>query len=369
MAFLEIKDLSKTFGNVEVLHDINLEVEAGEFIVLVGPSGCGKSTLLNLIAGLERPTYGSIHLGGRAIDLVHPKDRDIAMVFQSYALYPSMTVKKNITFGLQVRKVDKAIQERAVAAVAELLQIEQLIDRKPSQLSGGQRQRVAMARALVRDPQVFLFDEPLSNLDAKLRIEMRTEIKKLHARLGRTMIYVTHDQVEALTLADRVVLLKDGYLQQIDTPQKIYDAPHNTFIASFIGSPPMNLFPGKVVNCPQQSNELKIEIDGDDGVIIPLPDGLAPDNNLVDRPVLVGIRPEHIQYLPDQANGGASGLVTPVTVVEPTGADTMVFFRLAGTDAVVRVEPHIAPQPGTQATFRLDPARSVLFDRESGSRL
>src|SRR5688500_10030490 len=246
MAFLEIDNLQKRFGTVDVLKGINLSIEEGGFLVLVGPSGCGKSTLLNTIAGLETITGGEIRINGRVVNNLHPSQRDIAMVFQSYALYPNMTVGQNITFGLEMHKVPKPERDRALADVSKLLQIDHLLDRKPAQLSGGQRQRVAMGRALVRNPDVFLFDEPLSNLDAKLRVDMRTEIKKLHQRLGRTIVYVTHDQIEAMTLSTRIAVMNKGYVQQFGTPKEIYDTPSNLFVASFMGSPSMNLLPARV---------------------------------------------------------------------------------------------------------------------------
>ncbi|NBR39539.1 MAG: ATP-binding cassette domain-containing protein, partial [Alphaproteobacteria bacterium] len=243
---LELKSLSKRYGTLDILKDINVSIDAGEFLVLVGPSGCGKSTLLNCIAGLEPISGGSVVIDGRDMQNVSPKDRDIAMVFQSYALYPTMTVAKNIIFGMKVRGVDKALQQKKLDHVARQLQIDTLLDRRPSQLSGGQRQRVAMGRALVRDPKLFLFDEPLSNLDAKLRVEMRTEIKKLHQNLNASMVYVTHDQIEAMTLATKIVVMKGGVIQQIGTPAEIYSHPANLFVADFMGSPAMNLIPAKV---------------------------------------------------------------------------------------------------------------------------
>src|SRR5215216_7917929 len=246
MAFLEIDNLQKRFGTVDVLKGIDLSVEEGGFLVLVGPSGCGKSTLLNTIAGLESITKGEIRIAGRSVNDLHPSQRDIAMVFQSYALYPNMTVAQNIAFGMEIRKVPKDERDRAVKEVAETLQISHLLARKPSQLSGGQRQRVAMGRALVRRPQVFLFDEPLSNLDAKLRVDMRTEIKRLHQSMKRTIVYVTHDQIEAMTLASRIAVLKDGALEQVGTPAEVYRRPQTRYVATFIGSPPMNILPGRV---------------------------------------------------------------------------------------------------------------------------
>src|SRR5246127_2426567 len=258
MGALTIANVRKTFGNVQILKGIDIEIDAGEFLILVGPSGCGKSTLLNIIAGLELPTDGAVKIGDRDVTYEAPKDRDIAMVFQSYALYPNMNVAQNIAFGLEMRKVPKDKRDAAVQRVAKMLQITQLLDRKPGQLSGGQRQRVAMGRALARDPVMFLFDEPLSNLDAKLRIEMRSEIKLLHQRLGTTIVYVTHDQIEAMTLGDRIAVMKDGIVQQFGAPQDIYDSPSNLFVAGFIGAPPMNFIEGTLVS---QGAGVGIEID------------------------------------------------------------------------------------------------------------
>src|SRR5215510_3191611 len=246
MAALSIRTLSKRYANLEVLKGINLDIESGEFTVLVGPSGCGKSTLLNIVAGLDHPSEGTVEIGGRVVDDVAPKDRDIAMVFQSYALYPSMTVRQNMTFGMECRNVPRARRNEAVARVAKLLQIDALLDRKPSQLSGGQRQRVAMGRALVRDPLLFLFDEPLSNLDAKLRVEMRMEIKRLHQRIGATIVYVTHDQIEAMTMATRIAVMNQGEVQQFADPDTVYRYPANLFVARFMGAPPMNTMPARL---------------------------------------------------------------------------------------------------------------------------
>ncbi len=240
MGALAIKNVTKSFGDTHILKGIDIEIDDGQFLILVGPSGCGKSTLMNIIAGLEGPTTGEVHIGGRVVNNISPKDRDIAMVFQSYALYPTMNVRQNIAFGLETRKVPKKEQDEVIQRVAKMLQMDHLLDRKPGQLSGGQRQRVAMGRALARDPILFLFDEPLSNLDAKLRVEMRTEIKQLHQRLKTTMVYVTHDQIEAMTLGDRIAVMKDGIIQQFGSPQEIYERPSNLFVASFIGSPSMN---------------------------------------------------------------------------------------------------------------------------------
>src|SRR3984957_2712664 len=288
MAALSIRGLSKRYANLEVLKGIDLDIESGEFTVLVGPSGCGKSTLLNIVAGLDRPSAGIVEIGGRVVNDIPPKDRDIAMVFQSYALYPSMTVRQNITFGMECRHVPRAQQEAAVANVARLLQIEPLLDRRPSQLSGGQRQRVAMGRALVRDPLLFLFDEPLSNLDAKLRVEMRMEIKRLHQRIGATIVYVTHDQIEAMTMATRIAVMNQGELQQFDVPRIVYDRPANMFVARFMGAPPMNTL---LARLNSDSGGIHAVI-GDGAVRLPLRD---PGGRLAayhDRAVVLGIRPE-----------------------------------------------------------------------------
>ena len=293
MGSLSIKQVGKTFdGTVRVLEDINIEVEDGEFLVLVGPSGCGKSTLLNMIAGLEDITEGTIEIDDRVVNDLAPADRDIAMVFQSYALYPTMTVAGNISFGLEMRGVRRAERRKAVERVAELLEIGHLLGRKPSQLSGGQRQRVAMGRALVRDPKVFLFDEPLSNLDAKLRVQMRSEIKRIHKRTGTTFVYVTHDQIEAMTMATQICVLESGIIQQQGTPYEIYSNPANVFVAGFMGSPPMNLIPATLGQGVDGGWELSVTRENDQP--LKLTCGLRIDPALNGRPVTLGIRPEHI---------------------------------------------------------------------------
>src|SRR5690242_338077 len=290
-AALEINGLSKRFGTVDVLKNINLTLDKGGFLVLVGPSGCGKSTLLNTIAGLESVTAGEILIDGQAVNGLHPSKRDIAMVFQSYALYPNMSVAQNMAFGMEMRGVPKPEREKAVAAVAKTLQIEHLLSRRPSQLSGGQRQRVAMGRALVRQPQVFLFDEPLSNLDAKLRVDMRVEIKRLHQQTGTTIVYVTHDQIEAMTLATKIAVLKDGELQQVGTPYEIYNSPSNLFVADFMGSPAMNLLEGKVTGA-NGARQIRIDRDGSPPIVLPIP-ASADETRLSDgAKVIFGIRPE-----------------------------------------------------------------------------
>ncbi|TNC73268.1 ABC transporter ATP-binding protein [Rubellimicrobium roseum] len=359
MSTLSIHDLRKSYGALEVLRDINLEARQGEFIALVGPSGCGKSTLLGMIAGLETVSSGQIRIDGRLVNDVAPRDRDIAMVFQSYALYPTMTVRENMAFGMESRGVPRAEQESAIRRVAALLQIEPLLNRKPSQLSGGQRQRVAMGRALVRDPKLFLFDEPLSNLDAKLRVEMRTEIKKLHHRVAKTTIYVTHDQVEAMTLASRIAVMHRGVLQQFDEPQAIYERPANLFVAGFMGSPSMNVLPAVVAS-----------LDGGPAVevldglaVLPLPPG-TPLPKAPGQPVILGLRPEHFvvphRAQPEQTVLGR--LRADVEVVEPTGSETMVVLRLGSKEITARYEPVDAPRVGETVEILVDMAKACLFD-------
>ncbi|HMR33458.1 MAG TPA: sn-glycerol-3-phosphate ABC transporter ATP-binding protein UgpC [Geminicoccaceae bacterium] len=357
MGSLSVRGVTKTFGALTVLQDIELEAEDGEFIVLVGPSGCGKSTLLAMIAGLETVTAGEIRIAERVVNRVAPKDRNIAMVFQSYALYPTMTVRQNITFGMECRSIPKAEQDAAVERVAALLQIGHLLGRKPSQLSGGQRQRVAMGRALVRDPELFLFDEPLSNLDAKLRVEMRTEIKRLHQRLGTTAVYVTHDQVEAMTLASRIAVMHQGRIQQLADPRTVYDRPANLFVAGFMGSPAMNFIPARVL--PGSA----VRIGTERPVDLPLP----PSDALgawLNRDVVLGIRPENLSH------HGRHGTQRPwmgelearVEVVEPTGAETMVVIHIDGREVIARVEPDEATPVGSTMRFGVDMAKACLFD-------
>ena len=368
VAFLEIDRLHKDYGPVEVLKDINISIEQGGFLVLVGPSGCGKSTLLYTIAGLEAVTRGEIRIDGRTVNDLAPSKRDIAMVFQSYALYPTMSVAENIGFGMEMRGVAKAERERAIAEVAKTLQIEHLLSRRPAQLSGGQRQRVAMGRALVRDPKLFLFDEPLSNLDAKLRIEMRTEIKRLHQSLGTTIVYVTHDQIEAMTLATRIAVLKDGVLQQFGTPAEIYDDPANMFVADFMGSPPMNLFP-VTVRSGGEGPQLLLERAGGEPATI----AAGPAEGLEARAggeAILGLRPEAItEVAADGAKGDAAVVECLIEVVEPAGADTYVVTHLGGREVVARTSPDAAIRAGETVplAFRLD--KAVFFDPATHARI
>ncbi len=370
MASLSIRDVYKTYPNgVPVLKGVNIDIEDGQFLILVGGSGCGKSTLLNMIAGLETVTKGEIQIDGKTVNNLSPKDRDIAMVFQSYALYPSMTVRENISFGLNIRKVPKKEQEQIVDRVANTLQITHLLDRKPGQLSGGQRQRVAMGRALARDPVMFLFDEPLSNLDAKLRIEMRSEIKLLHQRLGTTIVYVTHDQIEAMTLGDRIAVMKDGIVQQFGAPQEIYDSPSNLFVAGFIGAPPMNFIQGKLV---EQGSGVGLEIDtGVKRSVLNLPfDGVLKSH--VGREVILGLRPERITDARSAHNvegGQLQPIEVNVDVIEPTGPDTLVFAQVNGKRIVSRVHPASNPQPLQTTTLLFDVSKAVLFDPANEERI
>ncbi len=350
-ASLQIAGIRKRYGRgdktVEVLKQVDIDVAPGEFLILVGPSGCGKSTLLNIVAGLDAPSEGALRLGGRDMVGVAPRDRDIAMVFQSYALYPTLSVADNIGFALEMRKMPKAERHKRIADVAEMLQIGHLLDRRPGQLSGGQRQRVAMGRALARQPQLFLFDEPLSNLDAKLRVEMRAEIKRLHQLGGTTSLYVTHDQVEAMTLGSRIAVMKGGVVQQLGTPDEIYNRPANTYVATFIGSPTMNLVEGRGMG-----GQFRME-----GVDIDLP---CP---AVGIPVQLGIRPEHL-LLSD-----ASPWRGEVSVVEPTGPDTYVVLDTACGRLTLRTGAQTAVRPGDQVGVTVSAAHAHWFDAQTGHRL
>ncbi len=369
MAFLKIVNATKSYGTVEVLHDINLSVEQGDLIVLVGPSGCGKSTLLNMIAGLEEVTSGEIFIRERLVNGVHPSRRNIAMVFQSYALYPNMTVAQNITFGLEMHGVPKPERNRALAEVAKLLQIEQLLKRRPSQLSGGQRQRVAMGRALVRKPDVFLFDEPLSNLDAKLRVDMRTEIKKLHQDLGATMIYVTHDQIEAMTLSTRIAVMHQGYLQQVGTPREIYDSPANLFVAGFMGSPSMNLLDARLVEAGGETVAEVTDANGDRSKLkLSQPSAVQAH---IGRDVILGVRPEAITD-PDGADrnaGNIQHIENRVSVIEPAGSDTFVTSVISGKDCTARMRADAPVRLDEVFDFAFNMDKAVIFEPESGSRI
>ncbi|MBN9496183.1 MAG: sn-glycerol-3-phosphate ABC transporter ATP-binding protein UgpC [Alphaproteobacteria bacterium] len=370
MTGLSIRGVHKTYPNgVEVLKGIDIDIAEGQFLILVGSSGCGKSTLLNMIAGLETISRGEIWIGGRLVNDLPPKSRDIAMVFQSYALYPTMTVRENISFGLEVRKIAQAEQKRIVDTVAESLQISHLLDRRPRQLSGGQRQRVAMGRALARNPTLFLFDEPLSNLDAQLRLEMRAEIKMMHRRLGKTICYVTHDQIEAMTLGDRIAVMKDGVVQQLGNPREIYDAPANMYVAGFIGAPPMNFVPGKL-----EKAGAGYGISVDTRVARGSLRCISLDGNYdahVGEDVVLGIRPERITDSLSVREGLAElqMLEVKVDLVEPTGPDTLVFTELNGRRALCRVHPGAEPRPGQSAKLAFDLSKSVLFDPVTGARL
>jgi multiple sugar transport system ATP-binding protein len=367
MSGLSIRNVYKAFGHVEVLKGIDIDVADGQFLILVGSSGCGKSTLLNMIAGLESITRGEIFIGGRRVNDMPPKDRNIAMVFQSYALYPTMTVRENIAFGLEVRKVPKAERRVIVDGVADSLQIGHLLDRKPRQLSGGQRQRVAMGRALARDPTLFLFDEPLSNLDAQLRLEMRAEIKMMHRRLGKTICYVTHDQIEAMTLGDLIAVMKDGVVQQLGTPREVYDDPANMYVASFIGAPPMNFIPATV---EPVGGGVGVTIDAGAGpTLLTLP---GEAGALSGRKVLLGVRPERIT---DEGSSHGQGGACPqavrvrVQLTEATGPDTLVFAEFNGRRVLGRVHPATDPRPDSVVPMLIDTSKAVLFDPETGRRL
>lgn len=355
MASVEIAQVGKKFGSVPIIRGVSFVIPDEEFVVLVGPSGCGKSTLLRMIAGLESITEGEVRIDGRVVNNVPPKERDIAMVFQNYALYPHMTVFDNMAFSMKLRGTDTDDIRQRVDQAAKILGLTNYLDRYPRQLSGGQRQRVAMGRAIVRDPQVFLFDEPLSNLDAKLRVQMRTEIKELHHRLRTTSVYVTHDQIEAMTMADRIVVMHDGLVEQIGPPLEIYDHPVNLFVAGFIGSPAMNFIPGILRRDPAD-----IHVLAEDGVKLPLPDTIGGQDG---QSVVYGIRPEHIDLGPGRP------IAATVNVIEPTGANTLAFCAVAGTEICANFsERHdFAPDQPISLVPRLDAVH--LFDRETGSTI
>jgi multiple sugar transport system ATP-binding protein len=349
MSSVSFRKLEKNYGAVKIVKAIDLEIADREFVVLVGPSGCGKSTTLRMLAGLESISAGEIHIGDRVVNKLPPRERDIAMVFQDYALYPHKTVYDNMAFSLKVRGVSGPEIKTRIAEAADMLGIGQLLDRKPSQLSGGQRQRVAMGRAIVRRPQVFLFDEPLSNLDAKLRGQVRTEIKRLHQTIGTTIIYVTHDQVEAMTLADRIVILKGGEIEQVGTPDEVYNHPASVFVGGFIGSPAMNFAKATIRGGA---------LDFDAGAKLSLASRAAAGHTALEgRDVIVGIRPEHFG---SASNGHA--LAGRVQVVEPLGSDTLVHFSLGDAMLTARVAPEIRPTPGEILSIGVDPSRIHLFD-------
>ncbi|TMH94182.1 MAG: sn-glycerol-3-phosphate ABC transporter ATP-binding protein UgpC [Betaproteobacteria bacterium] len=346
MSAVSLHGVRKSFGSTEVVHGVDISIADGEFCVLVGPSGCGKSTLLRMIAGLEEISAGEIAIGARVVNTLRPKERDIAMVFQNYALYPHMTVYDNMAFSLKLAGVAKDEAEQRVADASQILGLNDYLQRYPRQLSGGQRQRVAMGRAIVRKPQVFLFDEPLSNLDAKLRVAMRTEIKALHQRLTTTSVYVTHDQIEAMTMADKIVVMNNGRVEQIGSPLELYDNPANLFVAGFIGSPAMNFLKGRL-------NGAAVAVGN--GISLPVRTKLESG-----RDVLVGVRPEHLAV-------AADGVPAEVVIVEPTGADTQIFCKLAGTDVTAVVRERHEFRPGE--SIRLKPQLTYLFDPSSGARL
>ncbi len=366
MSGLSIHNLFKTFPNgTEVLKGINIDVPEGEFLILVGSSGCGKSTLLNMIAGLETISRGDIYIGGRRVNDLPPKSRDIAMVFQSYALYPSMTVRENISFGLEVRKIAPDQRKAIVERVAESLQIDHLLDRRPRQLSGGQRQRVAMGRALARSPTLFLFDEPLSNLDAQLRLEMRAEMKMMHRRLGKTICYVTHDQIEAMTLGDKIAVMKDGVVQQLGSPNEIYNNPVNRYVAGFIGGPPMNFIPCRI---EPMGSGVGIALDAGAGQkLIPIDIPAHAARALSRREVQLGVRPERMTDGDGRDDG--SSLNVRVDLVEETGPDTLVFARVNGARVVSRIRPNFVPEIDSILPLYLDLTNVLLFDPVSGERL
>jgi multiple sugar transport system ATP-binding protein len=354
MARVQFEQVFKRFGSVEIIRGVDLSVSEGEFVALVGPSGCGKSTLLRMIAGLEDISGGTISIGGRVVNELTPRERNIAMVFQNYALYPYMSIRENMGFSLMLKKQSPQTIEKSVNNASGILGLSQLLDRLPGQLSGGQRQRVAMGRAIVRNSDVFLFDEPLSNLDAQLRVQMRSEIKSLHRRLGNTMIYVTHDQVEAMTMADRIVVLRDGRIEQVGAPLELYDRPANVFVAGFIGSPSINLLQGRISG-------------GAGGSILSLPDGgrlslpCQVPFQLNDVEVDCGIRPEHIEL-------GSEGFESRIRLIEPTGSDTQVHLETGDTRLVVLCRERLNQSEGATVKIKIHPGGVHLFDRKTGSR-
>ncbi|MCD7060869.1 ABC transporter ATP-binding protein [Pelagibacterium xiamenense] len=356
---VSIRDLSLNFGHVKVLEHLNLDIKDGEFLVLLGPSGCGKSTLLNCIAGLLDLSDGEIHISGKNVTWKEPKDRGIGMVFQSYALYPQMSVERNLSFGLRVAGMKKEEVDKRIARAAEMLQIEPLLKRKPANLSGGQRQRVAIGRALVRDVDVFLFDEPLSNLDAKLRADLRVEIKRLHHRLKNTMIYVTHDQVEAMTLADRIAIMKGGVIQQLDNPHAIYNKPVNLFVAGFIGSPSMNFIDGTLAGRVVKADGIDVPVDRYD---------FAPETGNFSGDIVLGIRPEHVM-VGEAAASQPVQFESELEIIEPMGSDTIGWTSFAGQTFKFRCDSEVPLEEGQKLRLGFDPARASMFDAQSSERI
>ena len=369
MASLSLRHIYKIYpGNVTAVKDVNIEIKDKEFIVLVGPSGCGKSTTLRMIAGLEEISKGELYIGDRLVNDIAPKDRDIAMVFQNYALYPHMTVYENMAFGLKLRKVPKDEIDRKVKEAAKILDLSHLLDRKPKAMSGGQRQRVAMGRAIVRNPQVFLLDEPLSNLDAKLRAQMRTEISKLHKKLGTTFIYVTHDQTEAMTMGDRIVVMKDGIIQQVDTPQALYEKPGNKFVAGFLGSPQMNFIDAVL----KKSNDYYVEFGSESAsgkkfqIAIPAAKCDPKLAEYVNKPVVLGIRPESLHDDEMYLSNAKTGVIEcDVEITEMMGAETYLYLLCEGVPMTARVDPRSTAKPGDHIKIALDPNKIHLFDKDT----
>ena len=363
MASVQLENVSKIYPNgVKAVKDFNLDVKDKEFIIFVGPSGCGKSTTLRMIAGLEDISEGTLKIDGKVMNNVEPKDRDIAMVFQNYALYPHMTVFDNMAFGLKLRKVPKDEIKKKVDEAADILGLKPYLDRKPKALSGGQRQRVAMGRAIVRNPKVFLMDEPLSNLDAKLRVQMRTEISRLHDRLGATIIYVTHDQTEAMTLGTRIVVMKDGVVQQVDTPQNLYNTPCNLFVAGFIGSPQMNFLDAKIT---KEGSTVVATID-DAKLEIPAAKAKAlEDQGYVGKTVVMGIRPEHLNDAAIDEHPTDNKITAKIRVYELLGAEVYLYFDFGGTQMTARVDPKTTAKMGEETTFTLDMNMAHFFDKET----
>ncbi|MEE5991903.1 MAG: sn-glycerol-3-phosphate ABC transporter ATP-binding protein UgpC [Oscillospiraceae bacterium] len=374
MAGLSLRGIYKKYpGGFVAVTDVNLEIRDKEFIILVGPSGCGKSTTLRMIAGLEDISEGELYIGDRLVNDVAPKDRDIAMVFQNYALYPHMTVFDNMAFGLKLRKVPKDEIARKVEEAARILDLSHLLDRKPKAMSGGQRQRVALGRAIVRSPKVFLLDEPLSNLDAKLRAQMRTEISKLHKKLGTTFIYVTHDQTEAMTMGDRIVVMKDGFIQQVDSPQGLYEAPVNKFVAGFLGSPQMNFIDATLRK--NEYGQYVVEFGSEDSknakgvkyqIVVPESKSIQELERYVDKDIVLGIRPENVHDEPVYVNSATTGLVNcNVEITEMMGAETYLYLLCEGISMTARVSPRSTARPGDEIQVALDPNKIHLFDKET----